>query len=164
MCIRDSLIDGYKLEKLGGHFIINSSHILSLWSDWFNSLWRPFSPHTYRAQVWNLWICLGYFCSSVDQCWPWSTLGFLTSNLFRKSDFRRPYSWALKLRNSGFFDGSATLLSWLFCCCMRWLFCAVLDLTCIDLWWAVFEGCGCDTWSAGWPRKTLLVEASCWPP
>ena len=97
-------------------------------------------------------IYLGIFCCSVDQRSLWSTLGRLTSIFYRNSDFRRPYNWARKSRNSELFDWSPSLLRWLFWSCMCWIFYAVPGLTCVDLWCAVFEGCGCDTW------KCWLIE------
>ena len=164
MCHTPSLMNiNWRDLDPGGHFLIISSHILSLWSDWFDSLWRPFSPHTCGAKLLFFVDLFRAFYCSINQGLPCSTLGCLTSKLCQKSDFRRPYSWALKSRNSGLFDWSPKLLRWLFCCCLSWIFCAVFGLTSVDLWCTVFEGCGCDTWRSGWSRKTLLVEASCWP-
>ena len=96
--------------------------------------------------LFSVLICLGLFCCSVDQCWLWSTLGRLTLIFWRNFKFRRMYSWALKSRNLGLFDRSPSLMHWLFWSCLRWLFSVVPSLTCVDLWWVVFEGCGCDTW------------------
>ena len=143
--------------RLRGHFLIISSHILSSWYDCSIAYGGPFSSQTCGAKLlFSALICLGLFYCNIDQRWPWSTLSRLTSIFCINSDFRTPYRWALKSRNSGLFDRSPSLLRWLFWSWLHWIFCVVPGSTCIDLWWTVFEGCGSDTWKCWLTEKDFV--------
>jgi len=102
------------------------------------------------------------FLGKFDQRWLWSTHGPFELKFCGEFDFWRPYSLAQKSRSKGW---PKLELCWLSCCCL-----ALTFLDCVDFSGVDFELTGWLIWGLlwhilGWPtKKTLLVEASCWPP